>query len=612
MVGPVLYMEMLLGSRRGRQYLFRWIYAGWLIAQFLFLYLIYRAGTGLTSDRNATAEFASHFVQIFVVQQLILLLLATPAFAAGAITDEKTRGTLQHMLTADLTAWEIVVGKLIGRSAQVAILALVGLPVLCFVGVFGGLHPVMLLTVMAITVTPLLSLSAASLLASVWSKQTRDAVLGLYAVGALGFLLVWGSGELAVYLGKATRAGAAPGLAAEVFAYLDSLLRYFNPLYVLEPAVEESQVGNLFHRLFASVLAWGSIGVVCFALAVWRLRRAYLRQLEGEGKKKKVHWWTARRMAVAEEPIRWKERHVEGIAPLVALRRVPRWIGIVLIFSVTTFVLVSILWANRPPGLSLEKLYQLVMTFDLRGMNELAGKGTASGEDFFVLGVLVLLIASLVVGIRCSGSVSGERERQTWEALLLTPLETRSLIRGKLWGIIGASVPYLLAYAVPAITLAPLGGFLAILWVLLWLAVTVLAMYFVGAAGMWCSVRSKTSWRSLLATLGIGYVGGFLIYLLTSPVILIVCIIIYLLLLLLDNAYGTASTRVVGGFANFFNTFFISTCVVLAGAFAIVSWALLNYAEKWVADRERIRHWKDEPLTLPRRRAVTPQRRYYR
>ena len=41
----------------------------------------------------------------------------------------------------------------------------------------------------------------------------------------------------------------------------------------------------------------------------------------------------------------------------------------------------------------------------------------------------------MVVGIRCSGAISGERERLTWEALLLTPLETRYLVRGKLRGI---------------------------------------------------------------------------------------------------------------------------------------------------------------------------------
>src|SRR5262245_66316966 len=69
-----------------------------------------------------------------------------------------------------------------------------------------------------------------------------------------------------------------------------------------------------------------------------------------------------------------------------------------------------------------------------------------------------MLLASLLVGIRCSGAVSGEREKQTWEALLLTPLTSRQLIRGKLWGIMGASLIYVLAYAVPALLLSLAGS----------------------------------------------------------------------------------------------------------------------------------------------------------
>ena len=90
MIGPVLYLEMLLGSRRGRQYTFRWLYAGWLLLQLMFLYLLYRAQLAASMrkppwgdgrpDWNATADFAGSFVELFVVQQLILLLLATPAF----------------------------------------------------------------------------------------------------------------------------------------------------------------------------------------------------------------------------------------------------------------------------------------------------------------------------------------------------------------------------------------------------------------------------------------------------------------------------------------------------------------------------------------------------
>ena len=62
------------------------------------------------------------------------------------------------------------------------------------------------------------------------------------------------------------------------------------------------------------------------------------------------------------------------------------------------------------------------------------------------------------------GAISSERERQTWEALLLTPLSAGQIIRGKLWGVMAASYWYLLAYAAPAVTLSVLGGPVAVFW----------------------------------------------------------------------------------------------------------------------------------------------------
>src|SRR5690242_5044041 len=81
MVGPVLYQEMLLGGRRGRQYVFRWLYAGWLIVQVLYFYMT--SGMGALFSGATTpvlADVASRFVHVFVIQQLVLLVLVTPAF----------------------------------------------------------------------------------------------------------------------------------------------------------------------------------------------------------------------------------------------------------------------------------------------------------------------------------------------------------------------------------------------------------------------------------------------------------------------------------------------------------------------------------------------------
>src|SRR5687768_3326246 len=99
---PVLYQEMLLGSRRNRQYVFRWTYAGLLLLElgvFLLGYL-FATWSGPAFRRLPTftefANFARLFVEFFIGQHFILLLLVTPTVTAGAITDEKTRGTLQY------------------------------------------------------------------------------------------------------------------------------------------------------------------------------------------------------------------------------------------------------------------------------------------------------------------------------------------------------------------------------------------------------------------------------------------------------------------------------------------------------------------------------------
>ena len=38
------------------------------------------------------------------------------------------------------------------------------------------------------------------------------------------------------------------------------------------------------------------------------------------------------------------------------------------------------------------------------------------------------------VGLRAAVSISSERERGTWDALLTSPLDGREIVRGKLWG----------------------------------------------------------------------------------------------------------------------------------------------------------------------------------
>jgi ABC-type transport system involved in multi-copper enzyme maturation permease subunit len=580
MVGPLFYQELLLGSRRNREYVLRWVYAGWLVLQLIYLAVMeFFSLIAARDNYYFTPAVSREFVRVFVWQHFILLVLATPAFVAGGVSDEKTRGTLQYLLTSDLASIHIIVGKLLGRIVQVLALALVGLPLFCFVGVFGGAEPVLVLGVLLLSVEVVVGVSAATFLAAVWSRQTRDAVLGVYAVGIPLALLV---------------------------VFVGGPLDWLNPAWVLGPALEPGDPNaarELGRRLFLGLFAWGALALGCLGLAAWRLRPAYMRQLENEGRKRKPHWWRVERPAPDEEPVRWKERNVEGLAPLQWMKRMPRWMGITAIVVGTVLSSGVILYSYLATGVTLEKVLGMLLRLEL---TDLANAVGPAEDGFLVQGIVAMLFFSLLVGIRCSGSVSGERERQTWEALLLTPLTAHQLIRGKLWGIMGVSYLYLLAYVLPAIPLSLLGGPVAVFWTILWLLVTLLAMFYVGAAGMWSSVRSKSSWRSLLSTLGFGYVGGFIIYLCTTPVLFIVALIIYIFLKIIDNQYGTSLAPTTGGgFAQYMAAFVIATCLGLALIFWLTARLFLQNAQKWVSDRERTRHWHDEPIyRRPRRRVV--------
>src|SRR5262245_8844068 len=139
MVGPVLFQELLLGGRRNRLHVFRWVFAAWLIAQVTWFYFAFQleelarararmmGGTTTVVNRASGPEVVGgRFADAYVSQQMILLVLITPAFVAGAISDEKRKGTLQYLMTTDLEARHIILGKLFGRVAQVGLLALGG------------------------------------------------------------------------------------------------------------------------------------------------------------------------------------------------------------------------------------------------------------------------------------------------------------------------------------------------------------------------------------------------------------------------------------------------------------------------------------------------------
>jgi hypothetical protein len=260
---------------------------------------------------------------------------------------------------------------------------------------------------------------------------------------------------------------------------------------------------DLHAGLVGAAIAWGSICVLCLGLAVWRLRPAYQRQLEGVALGKRPIA-VAPRPPVGDDPLRWKECFVEGVAPVPILRRVPRRAGILLVFVLSLLLLAPVaLWCRYPAGLPWNGGAPAPPE-SVRARAEAA---------FLLLGLAAGLCAALVVGVRCSSAVSGEQARQTWDPLLLTGLGLWPILRGKVDGVRAAVWPYSLAFALPTLVVALLHGVPALFWSACTLVLGWQLICFMAGVGIHSSTTTRTAWGSVTATVlgGAMVLGGMIL-----------------------------------------------------------------------------------------------------
>src|SRR5687767_5130981 len=109
--GPILFYDLIRLARRGRYFLVRCCYA---LLLFLILYVVYiqfmddtirrmqNRPAGPAARAAEMAEFAEWFFYTFMVVQFGCVFLLTPAYTAGAISEEKERKTLEFLLATDL------------------------------------------------------------------------------------------------------------------------------------------------------------------------------------------------------------------------------------------------------------------------------------------------------------------------------------------------------------------------------------------------------------------------------------------------------------------------------------------------------------------------------
>src|SRR5262245_12653054 len=285
--GPVLFYDLVRLARRGRYALLRCLYA---VLLFLMLLSVYNNFRAWDIDADAKVKQLPRLAEVFfftfmIVPSLVVCLL-TPAFTAGAIAEEKERRTLEFLLATDLHDREIVLGKQTARLANLTLFVLTGLPILSFMQFLGGVDPDLVVTGFAATGLTMLGLCSLSMLCSVYSRKTRNAIVLTYLT-MVAYLAVSGVAKITLTLNPSV-AGIALGFGEDPLTVQDAVDAFSvaNPFVTLARLemflMSQGALADYLPELLSEyAVFYGLMTLICTTWAVLRMRPAALFQTFG-------------------------------------------------------------------------------------------------------------------------------------------------------------------------------------------------------------------------------------------------------------------------------------------------------------------------------------------
>lgn len=403
-VGPVFASERLTASRRWQYYALRAFGVGAvLVAMGMVAYSEGTFGGGRLPVSAYTRLGRSYFNAMIMVE-LALVMLAAPATTAGAICLDRSRGTLEHLMTTDLSATEIVLGKLLARLLPVLLLIGCSLPVLALSTLLGGIDALALAVAFAVITAVALLACSLALTFSTWARRPYEVVLAVY--------MVWAIAVLGYPLWFAMRQSGK---------WIDppEWLRIANPFdvaasgYGRDP-VEAIVLGSLF-----IVPALG-LSALLMILAILSLRPAVIgsRRRAPRSERPGLLARIMHRLpgpSLDGNPVLWREWH---------RARSPR-------LSLLLFVLVAAtIVASAARAIEIWNVgvaYYVLQDWGFQGIRAY---------------LMLVLFAGGVLAAVAPMSLSEERRRGSLDVLMTTPISTRAIVLGK-WLSLFRTVPWL-------------------------------------------------------------------------------------------------------------------------------------------------------------------------
>ena len=391
-------------------------------------------------------------------------LILAPAVLAGSLAGEKERGALGLLLTTRVSPYEIVMGRVAGKLAQISMILLGGLPPLVLFAGWSGVYARELGALLGMIAAVTLGAAGIATAVSAVSRRGRDALLSVYLIEALCLLA-----PAIVSLGNLPKGG--------------EIVSALNPYHGLAELIWQED----YQPALITMAAWFGMGIVGLAVASWRLYPASLKELDGSRKPRRSYRRSRVPEPYDEHPMIWKELYVERGG---ALGGVGRW----LIMGLTVLLMGGTI------GLASMIAWEYIFRYGDMSTFEWVRDIIQRSIEFsgYVVGWLV----AWAIGLRAAVVIASERERGTWDAILTSPLESRDIINAKLWGSLYA-LRWLIVAALLNWTVAWALGVIGALQYFDWVLGMLVGGTFMAVAGLRSSLASATATKAMAVTMGI-------------------------------------------------------------------------------------------------------------
>lgn len=478
--GPVFRLDVVVAARRWRM---RAGHVVWALLLLATLYIHYsnwsQEGTVVVRDAG---RFAAAFFYTALVLQLLAVAALAPIWTSGTIARARQCRTLDYLLASDLSNGEIVLGSLGPQLLKGMYLLLAGAPVLSIASLLGGIAPEVIALATLLSLSTLCLTGCIGIAVSVRAARASDALVRTYVI--LAGLLIIPSGLLQVFR---YRWPSCPLTVLQVIEWLDAL-NSLGALRTLIYADVRTAVGSPWQPTGTTVAAQLALAALCIGFTVPVVRAVQRHRYDSPGRLTRLlRWrpWRWPRPAIGGRPMAWKEALVD---------RPGDRLGVVsLVLQCTLLAAPLVLMSDQLIELSWRREWKTISAILL---------GAAA-----VLGWL----AMMAIGVRAAGSVTAEKEADTWLTLLTTPLSAAEIVDGKLLGAVRSAVVLLGAWALMLVGCCLL--YVDHLLAAVVEAVTCVVLWGAAAAlGVRISIQANSTLRSIAVTVAVllFFSGGYL------------------------------------------------------------------------------------------------------